>query len=247
MKKGLSILISLAALFAIVVPVSAAKLSAQSSTYAGFPTFSIESVEQGKTVTIKTNNLPPNDTFNVTMGKYGTKGVNGTSVGTLASGTGGTLTVTYNIPEALSGLDLISIRLQSPTTGYFAYNWFFNSTATATVSPTQQPAPTATPTAPGYSGFPTFSITAVVQNESVTISGKNFPAGDTYTVYFGEYGTKGIGGTKVSSTDSGSGGTLTATYDIPDSFDGKKMIAIRLASPTTGYFAYNWFYNNTTP
>jgi hypothetical protein len=142
---------------------------------------------------------------------------------------------------------MIAIRLQSPTTGYFAYNWFYNNTATATVSPTQQPSPTSTPSAPGYAGFPTFSITAVVKDKTVTITGKNFPANDTFTVLVGDYGTKGIGGKNIGSTNSGSGGSLTATYDIPESFAGKRLIAIRLVSPTSGYFAYNWFYNNTTP
>lgn len=238
MKKRISIIITLVALFAIVVPVSA---------YSGFPTFSIESVVQDKTVTIKTNNLPPNDTFTVTMGKNGTKGIDGIKVGTTESGTGGSLIFTYEIPADLTGLSIISIRMQSPTTGYFAYNWFLNLTATATIAPTQPPAPTSTPTPPGYSGFPTFSIATVVEDKTVSISGKNFPANDTFTVLMGDFGTKGIGGIKIGTTDSGTGGALTATYDIPESLAGNELIAIRLQSPTSGYFAYNWFYNNTTP
>jgi hypothetical protein len=97
-----------------------------------------------------------------------------------------------------------------------------------------------------YKGFPTFSITAVVKDSTVTILGKNFPANDKFTVTMGAYGTKGIGGIVVDTTDSGAGGAITKTYTIPDSLKGSHRIAIRLQSPTSGYFAYNWFFNNST-
>jgi hypothetical protein len=213
--------------------------------YSGFPTFSIESVVKDQSVTILTNNLPPNDTFTVTMGNYGTKGIGGLVVDTTDSGTGGSIELTYALPSELLGMDRIAIRLQSPTTGYFAYNWFYNNTATAT--PTQQPTPTATPTPTGYSGFPTFTITAVVKDNTVTINGINFPANDSFTVLMGSYGTRGIDGINVGNTDTNEGGSVTATYNIPTSLVGATRIAIRLQSPTSGYFAYNWFWNNTTP
>lgn len=213
--------------------------------YSGFPTFSIQSVVKNQSVTILTKNFPPDDTFTVTMGKFGTLGIGGEVVTTTKSETGGAFEVTYNIPSKLTDLGQIAIRLQSPTTGFFAYNWFYNTSAT--VTPTPQPTPTATPTPSGYSGFPTFSISAVVKDNTVTISGKNFPAHDTFTVTMGKYGTRGIGGINVGSTDSGAGGTLSATYNIPASLAGETRIAIRLQSPTSNFFAYNWFWNNSTP
>ena len=63
----------------------------------------------------------------------------------------------------------------------------------------------------------------------------------------GKYGTKGIGGTLVATTDSGDGGTLTLTYDVPDDLKGLDRIAIRLEATSGGYYAYNWFWNNTYP
>jgi hypothetical protein len=36
--------------------------------------------------------------------------------------------VTFEIPPALYGLSQIAIRLQSADSGYFAYNWFYNTT-----------------------------------------------------------------------------------------------------------------------
>ncbi len=212
--------------------------------YSGFPTFSIKSVVKNQSVTILTSNLPPNDTFTVTMGKYGTKGVGGIVVTTTNSGSGGSLELTYTIPTDLYNFNPLAIRMQSPTTGYFAYNWFWNTDSS--VSPTPTPPP-STPPPSGYSGFPTFTITAVVKDSTVTISGANFPPNDTFTVLMGPYGTKGIGGTNVGSTSTGSGGSISATYNIPSSLAGSTKIAIRLQSPTSGFFAYNWFWNSTAP
>ncbi|HCE17970.1 MAG TPA: hypothetical protein DEQ80_08935 [Anaerolinea thermolimosa] len=201
------------------------------------PTFSITSVEKDSKVTITTANFPKNDTFEVLMNKYGTRGVGGTKVDSVSSGSGGTLTFTFAIPDGLKGLDRIAIRLQSPTSGYFAYNWFWNAPGTAGSPGTPLPAGVV----------PTFSISAVVKDATVTIKTANFPAGDHFDVYMNTYGTKGIGGNKVATIDSGSGGTLTFTFNIPDGLKGLDRIAIRTQSPTSGYYSYNWFWNNTYP
>jgi len=101
--------------------------------------------------------------------------------------------------------------------------------------------PTATPQPVIYFGIPTFSVTGVVKDSTVSINAINFPTNTTFDVLMGAYGTLGIGGTKVGTQDSGSG-TFTATYTIPANLKGAGQIAIRLQS-TTGYFSFNWFYN----
>ncbi len=244
MKYLFSILTLLLILSASVIPVSA---STNSSGYTGFPIFSIESVVTDKSVTIKTSNLPPNDAFTVTMGKIGTKGIGGVVVGTTNSGTGGVQTFTYTIPSSLVGANQIAIRMQSPTSRYFAYNWFYNATATASPQPTPTPTPATPPSSGGYSGFPTFSIESVTQDKSVTIKTSNLHPNDTFTVTMGKIGTKGVGGVEVAVTKSATSGTQTLTYNIPASLAGLSQISIRMQSPTSGYFAYNWFWNNTTP
>lgn len=221
------------------------------------PTVSITSVDPNNSVTLQTHNFPASQVFTVRMGPYGSYGINGTIVGTTDSGTGGSFPVTYQIPETLKGSESIAIRLDSPQ-GYYAFNWFVNqtggggsapvttadpaTTAGASTSPTVAPVP---PVTSSYSGYPYFYITAVVQNSSVTINGYNFPPNQTFIVTMGAYGTYGAGGVSVGSTDSGAGGTLSATYTIPASLAGSDRIAIRLESPY--YYAYNWFYNNTAP
>ena len=63
----------------------------------------------------------------------------------------------------------------------------------------------------------------------------------------GPMGTMGIGGYVVEANqDAGSDGHFKATFSIPPELANAYQISIRLQSPTTGYYSYNWFYNNTT-
>lgn len=95
--------------------------------------------------------------------------------------------------------------------------------------------------------IPTFSIVGVKRDVSVTIQTRNFPANDIFDVLMGPYGTQGIGGIKVGTYQSGNGASKVVTYNIPAALKGDYRIAIRLQSSTgSGFFAYNWFYNNTT-
>ncbi len=268
-----AIVAGLIIVLAFVIPLGAAQ------AYTGYPTFDILSVEKDVSVTVQTNNLPPNQTFTVRMGKLGTKAIDGEIVKTFDSAAGGTQKLTFNIPAALKGLAYIAIRMDSPA-GYYAYNWFTNSTftttlvktgtaaagtKTATPSPTKTPSgtvtasktPTKTPTKTGSvtvtatpktppSTIPTFSIIAVVRDSKVTIKTSNFPANQTFTVRMGPSGTRAIGGTVVGTTESGTGGSFEATYNIPDGLKGSTIISIRMDSPK-GYYAYNWFWNNNAP
>jgi hypothetical protein len=207
--------------------------------YSGIPTFSILSVVTDKTVTIKTNNFPANDNFDVLMNYMHTKGVNGVKVTTISSGNGGSFQATFNIPTSLKGQYQIAIRLQSNTgSGYFAYNWFYNNTAGSNTG--------GGGISSGYSGYPTFSILSVVRNKTVKVQTYNLPANDNFKVLMGPMGTRGINGYKVTTFNSGSGGSTSLTFEIPPELKGSYQISIRMQSTTgSGYFAYNWFYNNT--
>jgi hypothetical protein len=198
------------------------------------PTFTIITVEKDNLVTIQTADFPANRVFIVRMGKSGTKGIDGIEVGITFSGSGGVFTATYSIPDELKGLSRIAIRLDATSGGYYSYNWFWNNTGG-----------TPPPITPSYSGIPTIKIMAVVKNETVTIKTYNYPANRTFIVRMGVIGTRGIGGFRVGTLESGAGGTFTATYEIPDGLKGQKQIAIRLDSTTGGFNSYNWFWNNT--
>jgi hypothetical protein len=206
------------------------------------PTFSIQSVVTDSSVTIKTANFPANDSFNVLMNVMHTQGIGGYQVATVNSGSGGTFTISFNIPSQLVGQQQIAIRLESPTSHYFAYNWFWNNTTGGIPNTGGTPVPTL---APGT--IPTFSISSVVRDSSVTVQTANFPANDDYVVLMNYIGTRGVGGTQVATFNSGSGGSFSKTFNVPAGLAGQQRIAIRIYSPTSGYFAYNWFWNTTAP
>jgi hypothetical protein len=204
------------------------------------PSFDITAVVADKTITIKTANFPAGYTFNVLWGPLGNQGKDGIESSSIKSGRGGEITATLDIPAQVQGMSRIAVRLESTTGGFFSYNWFNNTTrGTTPTTPT-----TPTPPAPKAG---TFSIFSVVADKSVTIKTANFPANKTYTVLMGPLGTRGVDGIKAGTVESGKGGELTFTIDIPSQVQGMRIIAIRLESTTGGYYSYNWFYNKTTP
>jgi len=87
--------------------------------------FSIVSVNNGISVTIKTTNLPANIKFDVLMGKAGTQAVNGTLVGTLIDGDG-VIKATYNIPASLAAEKKLDIRVASAAANVSYYLTFDN-------------------------------------------------------------------------------------------------------------------------
>ena len=94
----------------------------------GAPTFSfsVSSVKEDEWVKIKTSNLPANVTFDVLMGKSGSKGINGIKVGTLRNSDGGSVKATFNIPSELDGRSKIDLRLENKLLGISTYVTFEN-------------------------------------------------------------------------------------------------------------------------
>jgi hypothetical protein len=204
------------------------------------PNTTVTNVNPGVDVTVQGKNFTTTDSYNVYIGKFGTKGVGGIKVDVQATNANGKFTGTYSIPASLKNEAKLAIRFVSPAAGYYAYDWFYN-----------QGTPT-TPTGSGYppagpNTIPTFTITAVVKGEKVTIKAKNFTTNDSYKVYMGAMGTKGVGGVVVTTQSTDATGAFTATYSIPTNLKNNSQIAIRLQSPTTGYYSYNWFWNNDYP
>ncbi len=194
-----------------------------STSSTGIPTFTVTGVVIDSTVTIAMVNLPVNYTFDVRMGALG---ISGTQVASFNSGAGGSLSATYSIPASLKGSHQIAIWIESTTGGFFAFDWFSNNNSTGGTV---------------YTGIPTFTITTVAKDTTVTVSANNFPPNDDFVVLMGAYGTLGIGGTQVASFNSGAGGNFTATYNIPASLQGSLRIAIRMQTASDIFFAYNWF------
>lgn len=226
-RKGTFFLVVLALLFL--------GIGSASSSASTIPTISIVSVVPNQSVTIMTHNYPAGQVFDVRMNYMGTLGLGGAIVGQLNSGAGGSVTATYPIPDYLKGQVQIAIRADSYQ-GYYSFNWFWNDTSGAGTGGT-----------PGYVGIPTFSITAVVADDNVTITTNNFPPNQLFDVTIGQMYTQGIGGIKVGEIPSGAGGTITATFPIPDALKGQSRLSIRAQTRHANpYYAYNWFWNSTT-
>lgn len=239
MSKKMKLIIAMAVIVLLAFPISAA-LATISDT---IPSISIVSVVPGTVVTVETHNFPADLDFDVTIGPYGTYGIDGTKVTTTNSGKGGTFTATYNIPEELKNSARLSIRLYNPTKGYYAYNWFENAIpATAATTGTE-----TTSTIPGYVGYPSFSITEVEADKSVSVDAFNFPPDVEVDVTMNVMGTFGIGGYDVTKQKTGEKGEFTAKYAIPEELAGIYMISIRIEDPESGYYAINWFFNVTYP
>ncbi|MDH5607047.1 MAG: hypothetical protein OEY93_09175 [Anaerolineae bacterium] len=231
------------------VLIALGSFQAFASPPAVIPTFSITAVVRNTSVTIDAINFPSDDTYIVTMGKYGTLGIGGIQVGMQNTVYGGSFTSTYLIPESLQGLDKIAVRLQSTHTGYYSYNWFWNTDHPSigdSSSLESQSTPLPFPATPVIK-IPTFTIIKVTKNENVTISAANFHPNDTYVVRMGKYGTLGVGGKIAGTYETKDGSSFTKTFKIPAGIRGLDKIAIRFESSKTGYYSYNWFVNINQP
>ncbi len=230
-------------LFLLMAMVFVLGASTTSSSSLAIPVISISSVITDQSVTIQTFNYPPNQTFVVRMHYMGTLGLGGQQVGTLQSGSGGSLSGTYNIPDYLKGQQQVAIRLDSAQ-GYYSYNWFWNNTSGGTNGGSGGQPP-VNPPGGGYAGIPTFRITAVVRDQTVTIQTNNFPANQLFDVTMGPMYAQGFG-YKVGEINSGAGGTLQQTFNIPAELQGLSRVSIRAQTRHANpYYAFNWFWNNS--
>ncbi|MBA4376961.1 MAG: hypothetical protein C0401_12435 [Anaerolinea sp.] len=250
-STSLQILTALILLAALVIP------SVHAVSAGTIPTISIVSVVTDDKVTIKTYNYPANREFTVRMGEYGTLGVGGIEVAKINSGSGGSFQATFSIPNELKGRYRIAIRLESGI--YYSYDFFINdkngtdpykpsgSTSTPAPSTTKTPVATSGPgVISGYSGYPTTTVLKVVKNESVTLKTFNFPKNTDFVVRIGEYGTKGVNGTQVTTFNTANNTSFEATYNIPAGLKDRDRLSIRIETINGYYYAYDWFYNATS-
>ncbi len=211
--------------------------------------FSVIEVAKDTSVTVRISNAPSNVFFNVSMGNKKSDGsIDWEALSDLDTDQGGIFRKTFNIPVSLQGkTDLVIQLKQVKKNGkVFSDQAFFSNTDTAYQSST---AGGYAYNYPYYNSYylysvPTFSIIQVRRNSTVTIRTNNFPAGLTFDVLMGPMGTQGIGGYYVGTLYSGSGGTLEATFNIPPALYNSYQIAIRTQNYPSGYYSYNWFYNN---
>lgn len=223
LKKVPFILVALA----LLVAQSAVAVSpAYAATSAG--KVYAKEVEEDKTVTLAATGLRANTRYDVFLSKFGKYPANAVKVGFAKTDGTGAFTKIFKIPGKLVDIAKISINITS-SHGDLITNWFINASATSNT---------------GGEGSPTFSfkISSFKKNDWVKIKTSNLPANVTFDVRMGKAGSKGINGTLVGELRSSKGGSVSGTFDIPDSLDGKS-IDIRVENKALGVAAFVTFKN----
>jgi len=200
------------------------------------PTITIQGVTEDVKVTVETQNFPANREFVARMGLFGTKGVGGVKVGEVNSGKGGSLKFTFSIPASLHDENKIAIRLESTASGYYAYNWFTNTTfGNHTGGTPAEEVPTQA----------TIMVASVKEDTLVIIKGVDFPTEETFTVLMGEEGTKGIDGEEAGTLELDGESDFIKSYPIPSILRSETKLDIRFESTETDLAVYATFTNKT--
>lgn len=203
--------------------------------------FSIKHVQHNSTVSIRTINFPSNVLFNAKIGRRSGGGYEWIELPEIDSGRGGSFEVEFTIPAAFHGTSDLAIRIiqQKKNGKVFRHEQWFSNIPGGVVNPHNiiyNPWPGT---------IPTIWIVGVSRNSTVTIQTANFPPNLDFQVLMGPMGTQGFG-YHVTTFNSGAGGTMTRTFSIPPQLHGSYQISIRTQNQWSGYFSYNWFYNNST-
>ena len=79
------------------------------------------------------------------------------------------------------------------------------------------------------------------------LDGRGIPIFFYGQAYMGSLDAMATGGTKVGTLDPAGEDTAEASFEIPAELAGLGRISIRIVSDKSGYYGYNWFYNQTYP
>lgn len=88
--------------------------------------FTITDVDEDDWVEIRTSDLPENVTFDVRIGKKGSKGINGIKVGTIRGDSDGRVRDEFEIPAEYEGRSELDIRIENRALGMSYYRTFDN-------------------------------------------------------------------------------------------------------------------------
>ncbi len=193
--------------------------------------FVVKSVIANVSVTIQSYQMPANRFLKVKIGRNVNGGSDWLNLPDLDTGDGGSFIAEFPIPVKFSGAEQLVLRLiENRTNGKtYSVNQIFTN-----VSPT-----------PGNT-IPSIQIRGVVKDSSVTVQLRNFPVNTACDALIGPEETNGKAGYYIGTVAIKDSGPLTATFSIPPGLYGLEKMAIRFEDAKSGFFAYEWFYNNTS-
>jgi len=186
-------------------------------------------VKEDASVTLQGKNLAASSTYTIYLSNYKSKYSVDYKVGTVTTDKYGTFKETYNIPKNLYDVGVIKVRA-SNSKGDVASNWFYNMT-------------TSENTGGINSKTLSFTITSVKAGKTVTIKATNLLPNIRYKVFIGRKTSLGIGGVLVGSLKSETGGTVTATFDIPAELAQRSNLALRVHNMSLNIAVYKIFGN----
>lgn len=192
----------------------------------------IAGVSANKSVTVDANNFPANVNFRIRVGPFYNFWKGGEVVGTINSGNGGSFRFNVNLPEAVKNVELVSIRLDSTSGGYYAYNAFKNVDA-AVVNPTTPGTVTPIPSVGNCTvttNVPSSLTKSAEFDAKWTI--KN-TGSSTWDMNSADY--KFVSGTEMQKRGS--------RFDLPNTVKPGQSITLivdMVAPKYSGYYSANW-------
>lgn len=189
------------------------------------------SVKEDQSVTLQGKNLSANTAYKVNLGKYKSYPYSNFLVGSVNTDKSGAFKATYTIPKQLYDVMKVNVSVTSPR-GATTSNWFINATSSGNT---------------GGIGSPVFglTVTAVKKGEWVKISTKNLPANVSFHVYLNKYGATSKKAVMVGMLRDSKGGSVTATFEIPDSIQDKSQLQIIAFNNPIDVTAEAVFFNKT--
>jgi len=208
-------------------PISTAVVVPPSSTSSG--SLSVISVKEDQNATLKGKNLWGNTRYNVYMGNYASSAAPAYYAGSVTTDKNGDFTATVNIPKKLVDVKRISVQVNNGQ-GDAAKNWFINATAEGNT---------------GGTNSPSFKFSVINSDEDswVEIKTENLPANVLFEARMGVKDSKGVDGIVVGTLVNSKGGSVKATFDIPNELKGRSKIDLRLENKSLGIHYYLTFNN----
>lgn len=188
-------------------------------------------VVEDKTVTLQGKGLGASTWYSVYLSNERSAASVPMYMGAIKTQRDGTFTGTYSIPKKLIDVPKIKVTIVS-SLGVRTSNWFYNASLESNTGGVNTPA-----------------IGIVVDSSKVDdwvkIKASNLPQKLTFTVYIGKEGSKGLNGVKVGTISTSKGGSVVTSFDIPDQYEGKSKLDLRLENSAYGIVSYITFANKT--
>lgn len=173
---------------------------------------SATSVVEDSTVTLKGKSLDSNSTYTVYLYNFKKLVPENILVGIAKTDATGAFSLTFSIPKPLFDAGLIGVYIVNAR-GDSTLNWFINTTGSKYL---------------GGIGAAELAVAVndVEEDDWVKITVSNLPPNAYFDVYIDETGSKHDDGVYVGHIRTTSGGSATATFDIPEALYGEAELEV---------------------